>query len=396
MKNTGPQRAKLETLKPNPKNPRVIKDDKFQKLVQSIRAFPQMLEVRPIVCTPDGVVLGGNMRLRACKEAGLREVPVHVVAWLDSQQEEFIIKDNVGYGEWDWDILANEWDANQLEDWGLDVWTPEPEPEEGLTDPDEVPSIPEEPKTKPGDLYILGKHRLLCGDSTNAEHVARLMDGQKADMVFTDPPYGMYLKADFSKGMTLKGGRPMKGKHSTMNHKGHKHENVIGDHDDFDPKFISAALSLDAEEIFLWGADYYAELLPNRNKGSWVIWDKRVKSDGTAINQAMTTSEFETCWSKNKHQRLVCRMVHSGICSIENDKRVHPTQKPTQLAIWFFELWGIGKTLVVDLFLGSGSTLIAAEKTGRTCYGMEIDPKYCDVIVKRWEEFTGKKAELVS
>jgi hypothetical protein len=130
MKNTGPQRAKLETLKPNPKNPRVIKDDKFQKLVQSIRAFPQMLEVRPIVCTPDGVVLGGNMRLRACKEAGLREVPVHVVSWLDSQQEEFIIKDNVGYGEWDWDILANEWDANQLEDWGLDVWIPEPEPED--------------------------------------------------------------------------------------------------------------------------------------------------------------------------------------------------------------------------------------------------------------------------
>ena len=125
MKNTGPQRAKLDTLKPNPKNPRVIKDDKFQKLVQSIRTFPQMLEVRPIVCTPDGVVLGGNMRLRACKEAGLREVPVHVVSWLDSQQEEFIIKDNVGYGEWDWDILANEWDANQLEDWGLDVWTPE-------------------------------------------------------------------------------------------------------------------------------------------------------------------------------------------------------------------------------------------------------------------------------
>jgi hypothetical protein len=121
MKNTGPQRAKLETLKPNPKNPRVIKDDKFQKLVQSIRAFPQMLEVRPIVCTPDGVVLGGNMRLRACKEAGLREVPVHVVSWLDSQQEEFIIKDNVGYGEWDWDMLANQWDATDLDNWALDV-----------------------------------------------------------------------------------------------------------------------------------------------------------------------------------------------------------------------------------------------------------------------------------
>lgn len=144
MKNTGPQRAKLDTLKPNPKNPRVIKDDKFQKLVQSIRAFPQMLEVRPIVCTPDGVVLGGNMRLRACKEAGLREVPVHVVSWLDSQQEEFIIKDNVGYGEWDWDIIANEWDANQLQDWGLDVWLPEAEPQDLVA----------EEKNKPATMKI--------------------------------------------------------------------------------------------------------------------------------------------------------------------------------------------------------------------------------------------------
>jgi hypothetical protein len=130
MNSTGLTRVKLSQLKSNPNNPRIIKDDKFRKLVTSITEFPEMLEARPIVCDPDGVVLGGNMRLKACREAGLKEVPAYVVTWEEAKQREFIIKDNVGYGEWDWDILANEWDANQLEDWGLDVWTPEPEPED--------------------------------------------------------------------------------------------------------------------------------------------------------------------------------------------------------------------------------------------------------------------------
>jgi len=124
MKKLGSQRAPLTSLRNNPKNPRVIKDDKFEKLVASIREFPEMLDVRPIVCTPDGMVLGGNMRLRACIEAGLQEVAIHVVSWEEAKQEQFIIKDNIGYGEWDWDILANEWDPAELESWGLDVWKP--------------------------------------------------------------------------------------------------------------------------------------------------------------------------------------------------------------------------------------------------------------------------------
>ena len=151
-----------------------------------------MLEARPIVVNPDMIVLGGNMRLKAAKAAGLTEAPVYVATWEESKAKEFIVKDNVGFGEWDWDILANEWDATELDEWGLDVWQPEEEEEvEGLTDPDEVPEVPEEPKTKLGDLYILGDHRLLCGDSTKAEDVERLMDGKEADMVFTDPPYGI-------------------------------------------------------------------------------------------------------------------------------------------------------------------------------------------------------------
>lgn len=356
MKNTGPQRAKLDTLKPNPKNPRIIKDDKFQKLVQSIRAFPQMLEVRPIVCTPDGVVLGGNMRLRACKEAGLREVPVHVVSWLDSQQEEFIIKDNVGYGEWDWDILANEWDANQLEDWGLDVWTPEPEPEEGLTDPDEVPSVPEEPKTKAGDLYILGKHRLLCGDSTNAEHVARLMDGQKADALVTDPPYG------------INANKQALGK-------GKKNFERGGDWDAQKPDILPLFSYCKTQVI--WGGNYFADVLPPTN--DWLCWHKK--------NDDRSYSEFELAWSNLGKN---CRLLSHNWAG---ETKLHPTMKPVTVMEWCL---GMTEGTVFDPFLGSGTTLIAAEKTGRTCYGMELDPKYCDVIVKRWEDFTGKKAELVS
>ena len=128
MNSTGLIRVKLSQLKSNPNNPRIIKDDKFRKLVQSIQDFPEMLEARPIVCDPDGVVLGGNMRLKACREAGLKEVPAYVVTWEEAKQREFIIKDNVGFGEWDWDELANTWDPIQLEEWGLDVWQPEQEP----------------------------------------------------------------------------------------------------------------------------------------------------------------------------------------------------------------------------------------------------------------------------
>lgn len=187
------KRLPIGDLKPNPDNPRVIKDDKFKKLVASIREFPEMLALRPIVVNADYVVLGGNMRLKACQTAGLKEVPVIVAdALTPDQQREFIIKDNVGFGEWDWDELANAWDAQHLADWGLDVPDFDTAPAEGKTDPDEVPDAPVEPVTKPGDLWLLGKHRVLCGDSTDATAWARLMlESEQGDLVWTDPPYGV-------------------------------------------------------------------------------------------------------------------------------------------------------------------------------------------------------------
>jgi len=378
---------KISEIKLHPNNPRFIKDDRFKKLVKSIQDFPEMLEKRPIVIDENNVVLWGNMRLRACKEAGLKEVPVSIAeGWSEEKKREFIIKDNVGFGEWDMEILANEWDAEELEEWGLDIDFTTEEPQEAEEDDfDEAP--PENPITVLWDLYEIGEHRLLCGDSTDADQVAKLMNGEKADMVFTDPPYGMKLDADYSgakSSLSFFGEKGVKG--------GKKYDNVIGDHDDFIPELINTIFTCfnDCKEIFIWGADYFAELLPNKNDGSWVVWDKRANgnNDLEADNSSdkMYGSTFELCWSKNKHKRDIARVKWAGIFGTEKEfdhKRHHPTQKPSLLPQWFFNKWGKENDLVADLFLGSGSTMVASHQLKRKCYGMELDPKYCDVIVKR-------------
>jgi len=366
MSSPQPTLTATNKLKTNPNNPRAIRKDQLDKLVKSLREFPEMLEARPIVVNPDYVVLGGNMRLKAAMQAGLKEVPVYVASWDEAKNKEFIIKDNLAFGEWDWDMLANEWEADELNDWGLEVPMLEDETE-GLTDPDDVPEVPEEPKTKAGDLWILGDHRLLCGDSTKAEDVEKLMNGEKADIVFTDPPYGMRLDCDYSK--------MPRGKNT--------YDNVIGDHQDFDPACI---FQVDSPVYMIWGADWFYSKL--QNGFSPIVWDKQ-PFEVVAGPQ----NHFELCWVKPKKKRTIIRHLWTGFTAKEkNTKRVHPTQKPMEVTM---QLLGIFEgNIVVDLFGGSGSTLIACEKTSRHCRMMELDPKYCDVIVKRWEDFTGKKAEL--
>ena len=349
-------RIATSKLKTNPNNPRSIRKDQLEKLVKSLREFPEMLEARPIVVDPDFVVLGGNMRLKAAQEAGLKEVPVYIASWEEAKHKEFIIKDNLAFGEWDWDMLANEWDAEELDDWGLDVPL-EDEPTEGLTDPDDVPEVPEEPTTKPGDLWLLGDHRLLCGDSTKAEDVERLLDATKPDCVWTDPPYGM--NAVSKSGVLSKNyGR-----------------DILGD--DTNEAALASFPLWEAEAQFWFGANYYPECLPS--SGCWVVWDKN--------NGSSDQADAELCWT---NQKGVVRIYKQAS---EKRNRVHPTQKPSELVEWCFDRWKVGAT-VADPFSGSGVTFIACEKTDRKCYGMELDPKYCDVIVKRWEDFTGKKAEL--
>jgi DNA modification methylase len=365
----------INKIKSNPNNPRVIKDDKFKKLVQSLKDLPEMAQVRPIVVNQDMIVLGGNMRLKAMKEAGWKEAPVAIVDWDEDKQRQFIIKDNVGFGEWDWDMLANEWDAESLGEWGLDVPQMNETEIEAEEDDFDVPEGGIKTDIVLGDLFEIGEHRLLCGDSTDSDAVAKLMDGEKTDMVFTDPPYGMFLDTNYDQ---------MFANDKTHRKTNNRFDKVKGDNDDFVPELINTIFACFdyCKEVFIWGADYFAELIPNRTDGSWVVWDKRCDENMDKVSG----NTFELCWSKQKHKRLVARILWSGHHGMQKDDtktRVHPTQKPTELAKWFFQQWGKQNDLVADLFLGSGSTMVASHQLNRKCYGMELDPKYCQVIIDR-------------
>ena len=398
--------ASINTLQSDHKNARKRTDRSAQLIKESLEKYGA---ARSIVIDEENRILAGNGTIEGAKAAGIKNVRI-----IETDGNEVIAVKRTGLSEDEKVGLAladnrtgdlSEWDAEMLhqlsEEHDLSPWfeqedldellnVTEVDPVEGNTDPDDVPEVPEDPTTKPGDLWILGNHRLLCGDSTNPQHVERLMDGKKADMVFTDPPYGMKLQADYHRSDW--GNRP--NKHSKGN-QGNVHRNVAGDHDDFTPELISTIFACfpDCSEIFLWGADYYAEHIPSKNDGSWIVWDKVTNSQGKESGcAAFHGSNFELCWSKTKHKRELARIMHKGLASVENDKRVHPTQKPVALAEWFFERWGNAGDMVADLYGGSGSTLIACEKTRRHARLMELDPRYCDVIVKRWEEFTGNTA----
>ena len=352
-------------IKPNPDNPRHIKDDKFKKLVTSIKDFPQMLELRPIVVDSDGIILGGNMRLKACQAAGLKEVPVIYADQLtEDQKREFIIKDNVGFGEWDWDVLANEWDEVVLDAWGLDV--PGFDIEEEKEAEEDGYEVPDEITTEIvlGDLFEIGPHRLLCGDSTDAEQVARLMNGKKADMVFTDPPYGI----DYNDGRWDEIQKKYTGGKSK------KFGKIIGDAEDFNPSFLLSYFSY-CKEIFVWGMQYYPQHL---GRGGCIVWNRKTESQ-----KDVPYADFELCWSKQERNKMAW-ITWGGFKNKEKDgERIHPTQKPIELASWFFNNWGKENDLIADLFFGSGTTMVAAHQLNRRCYGMELDPKYCQVILDR-------------
>ena len=396
--------ASIADLKLDHKNARKRTDNSTRLIKESLERYGA---ARSIVIDEDNRILAGNGTITGAKALGLTKLKI-----IEAAGDEIIAVRRSGLSEDEKVGLAiadnraaelSDWDAEMLkqlsEEHDLQPWF-EPEdleallndseklPAEGLTDPDEVPEVPEEPTTKPGDLWILGNHRLLCGDSTDVLAVERLMDGQKADMVFTDPPYGMKLNTDWSQ--EKKDGNPL---HSTLNG-GRAYKPVAGDAADFKPDLIQAILLLSAnvDEVFIFGADYFAELLPERNEGSWIVWDKCTTKDGATTLDKGQGSNFELCWSKKRHKRELARVLHKGLFSCENDKRVHPTQKPVALAEWFFERWGKDKTVVADLYGGSGSTLIACQKTSRHCRMMELDPAYVEVIVKRWEDFTGNTA----
>jgi 16S rRNA G966 N2-methylase RsmD len=358
------KRVKINEVKSNPNNPRVIKDEKFQKLVQSLKDFPDMAEVRPIVVNTDMIVLGGNMRLKAMKEAGWKDVPIEIVDWPEDKQRQFVIKDNVGYGEWDWELIVKDWP--EAEEWGLDV--PEFKTEaEAQEDDYEIPEVLQTDIVL-GDLFQIGEHRLLCGDSTDSDQVARLMNGEKADMVFTDPPYGIAYDNEERWSGIDKQNSCAKRNIGKM---------ILGDAEDFNPSFLLSYFSY-CKEIFVWGMQYYPQHL---GRGGCIVWNRKTESQ-----KDVPHADFELCWSKQERNKMAW-ITWGGFKSKEKgEERLHTTQKPIELASWFFNNWGKQNDLIADLFLGSGYTMVAAHQLGRKCYGMELDPKYCQVIIDRMKK----------
>jgi site-specific DNA-methyltransferase (adenine-specific) len=374
--------VKISEVKKNPNNPRIIKDDKFEKLVKSIKEFPQMLEIRPIVVNNDMVVLGGNMRLKACKEAGLSKVPIIKAEDLtEEQQKQFIIKDNVGFGEWDFEDLAMNWDSEELEEWGLDVPDFEDVKEvEAQEDDFDVPDGGIETDIVLGDLFEIGEHRLLCGDSTNSDDVEKLLEKDKADMCFTDPPYLM----DFTGGIHADGSKSFNATHGGIKNdkmdKSEENDFLDGINSNIQ-LFVKGAFYICFYRLKL--GDYYASLdRSGLQVRSLITWDKG--------NHTLSNSDY---MSKCEHIFYGWVDEHNfyggnngmDIWNIPRTQKneLHPTMKPIPLcekAICDASKKG---DKVLDLFLGSGSTMVASHQLKRKCYGMELDPKYCQVIIDR-------------
>ena len=381
---------KISEVKLNPNNPRLIKDDKFKKLVQSIKDFPEMLSIRPIVVNKDMIILGGNMRFRACKEAGIKEIPVIVTDLPEDKQREFLIKDNTSGGEWDWDMLANEWDTDELEAWGLDLPVFDIK-DEGTADEDNY-EVPDEIKTDIvlGDLFEIGEHRLLCGDSTDGDSVAKLMNGNKADMVFTDPPYNISFSGSMSN--TTKNGVMIKHKGANQQHEEIKND-AMSDEDFYN--FISDILKeikINCKGAFYicFGSQTLNQLLqPFLDLGleykSIIIWMK---------NQAtLSGKDF-----KSRYEPILYGRFNDGFYgerykqediwefqrTLKND--LHPTMKPIPLIENALKNSSKEGMYILDFFLGSGSTMVASHQLNRKCYGIELDPKYCQVIVDRMKK----------
>jgi DNA modification methylase len=384
------ERRKVFDLTPYARNSRTHSDEQVAQIAASIKEWGWTV---PCLIEADGGLIAGHGRVLAAQRLGIEEVPCMVAdGWTDAQKRAYIIADNklsLNAG-WDDEMLAVE--LGELSDLDFDLSLTgfdddelsaflADEPTEGLTDEDAVPEAPEQPVTVEGDVWVLGRHRLMCGDSTSIDAVERLMGGRKANMLHTDPPYGV------------------------------DYEGVPNDHlkDAQLEAFLHDALSCaftalaPGSNIYVWHADITAlEFISafrlagfKQARPSTIQWVK----PSLTMSQGDYHSQNEPClygWKEGSGRVRVKDRKQTTIwkCDRTDEKKVHPTMKPVELCQRAIENSSDVNGIVLDLFGGSGSTLIACEKTARDCRMMELDPKYCDVIIKRWQDFTGQKATL--
>jgi DNA modification methylase len=363
-------------LIPYARNAKKHDPEQVVKIAGSIREFGFN---NPVLVDQDNGIIAGHGRVMAAIKLGLESVPIIRLSHLtETQRRAYILADNklaeLG-GGWDEEMLKVELEAIKESDLDhLLTGFSDEEMAELLAetnqlngDPDEVPETPDDPITKPGDMWILGEHRLLCGDSTKAEDVERLMAGAKADACVTDPPYGIGVDAAMHKQSGTQYGKAAAA----------KRHYAATDWDKLPPQSVIDNAASHSEAI-IFGGNYF-KLPPAR---CWLVWDKE--------NGDNAFADCELAWTNlDKPVRLKRHLWNGMIRKGREERTIHPTQKPVDVMAWCI---GMTAGVVYDPFLGSGTTLIAAEQLGRKCYGMEISPSYCDVIVKRWETLTGKKA----
>ena len=354
------QTMPIGKIKANPNNPRTIKDDKFFKLVQSLKDLPEMAKVRPVVVNQDMVVLGGNMRLKAMKEAGWKEAPVEIVDWDEEKQRQFIIKDNVGFGEWDWEMLANEWDAEQLEDWGLDIPAFD-DPKELEAEEDDY-EMPDQITTDIvlGDLFEIGPHRLLCGDSTDSDAVARLMNGEKADFAIADPPYNVGYEYN--------------------SHKDNKSEK---EYFDFCQAYTNNALMHTKVMAITPGKANEKNYTSRPDYKEYLIWFKKFGLSRGSFYKAMVTEPILLLGEKPKNKFYSTDCLEFGTDREKGLRELHTCPKPVKLFEAIIEPMTENGSIVLEMFGGSGTTLVCCHQINRKARAIEIDPKYCQVIVDR-------------
>jgi DNA modification methylase len=376
------KQVKVESLIPYARNSRTHSDAQVAQIAASIKEFGW---TNPILVDGTNGIIAGHGRLLAARKLGYTEVPViELENMTESQKKAYVIADNQLAMNAGWDTSMLTLELGDLKEVGfsLDIlgFDPkeldtllEPEQVDGLTDEDAVPDIPEEPVTKLGDIYQLGNHRLMCGDSTSIDAVDKLMDGNAVDLIFTDPPYNVSFN-----------GRS--GKHDVI-----KNDNLSeSDFAIFIEEVCNTIKAINPKAYYIWcNWNFYGILQGKLDYKTCIVWAKNVFGMGNGYRH-----QHEFCLFNGKIDDVIKN--ESDLWEVKKDHNyVHPTQKPVALSVRAFGNH-IKLLNVLDLFGGSGSTLIGAEQTGRKAFVMELDPKYCDVIVKRWEDFTGKKAVLLT